>query len=245
MNAQFISDLHLTPERPAIARAFMAFMEEQAPAADALYILGDFFEYWIGDDAMEPFHYDIARVLKRYTNSGRQLFLMAGNRDFAIGKKFLQLSGAQWLKDPCIIDLNNQKVLLTHGDLLCTDDREYQKYRRVIRNPLVMALLRITPLAWRQKLAGQIRTSSKTAKTEKSLDIMDVNEQAVSAMMARYNVELMIHGHTHRPCEHKVALGKNEGRRIVLGDWEDFGWVLKVDGTFSLERFPISPCPEA
>ena len=135
MEAQFISDLHLTPERPALARAFMRFMDEQAPQSTSLYILGDFFDYWVGDDAMEPFHHDIASKLLEYTESGHQLFFMVGNRDFGIGRQFLKQTGATLLQDPCTIDLKGETVLLMHGDLLCIDDVQYQKYRKRIRHP--------------------------------------------------------------------------------------------------------------
>lgn len=239
MEAQFISDLHLTPERPAIARAFLRFMDEQAPKAKALYILGDFFEYWVGDDAMEPFHHNIAKILKQYTDNGHTLYMMAGNRDFAIGRAFLKMTGAQWLQDPCTIKLNDENVLLMHGDLLCTDDVQYLKYRKRIRNPLVLALLRRTPLGYRKKLAARIRTSSQKSKAEKSMDIMDVNQNEVVRVMERHQVNILIHGHTHRPAEHAVMLESGTGQRVVLGDWEQQGWFLTSEPALTLHHFDI------
>ncbi|AMO56282.1 UDP-2,3-diacylglucosamine hydrolase [Endozoicomonas montiporae] len=239
MQAQFISDLHLTPERPDIARAFLRFMDEQAPKSDALYILGDFFEYWVGDDAMEPFHRNIADKLRQYTNAGHQLFFMPGNRDFAVGRQFLKRTGARWLNDPCTIELNGEKILLMHGDLLCTDDEQYQKYRRRIRHPLVLGFLRLLPLSYRKKLGARIRSNSKAAKTGKSLEIMDVNHDEVIRVMEQYQVKTLIHGHTHRPDTHTVPLSAGTGQRIVLGDWDQFGWVLPSDKGLLQERFSL------
>ncbi|KEQ16166.1 UDP-2,3-diacylglucosamine diphosphatase [Endozoicomonas numazuensis] len=242
MNIQFISDLHLTPERPDIVRAFASYMSEQASKSDALYILGDFFEYWVGDDAMEPFHHDIARQLKAYTDSGKSLFIMAGNRDFAIGKDFLKMTGATWLNDPCCIDLNGETVLLMHGDLLCTGDQQYLRYRKIIRNPVVLGFLRLSPLSYRKNLAQKIRSNSKKAKSMKSLDIMDVTSEEVVRVMEQYQVKTLIHGHTHRPDIHDVELSSGTGKRIVLGDWDRQGWVLTADDSgLNMEAFDILP----
>ncbi|MGI9277194.1 MAG: UDP-2,3-diacylglucosamine diphosphatase [Endozoicomonas sp.] len=239
MNSLFISDLHLTPERPAIARAFLSFMSERALSANALYILGDFFDYWVGDDAMEPFHHDIARALREYSDSGRKLFLMAGNRDFALGKSFLRQTGATWLKDPCVVELNGESVLLMHGDLLCTGDQQYLRYRKIIQNPLILAMLRMTPLTYRKNLGKKIRANSNTAKSMKSLDIMDVSQNEVLRMMQKYRVKTLIHGHTHRPADHSVESGDFKGRRVVLGDWESHGWLIGTEEGLKLEQFEI------
>nr|MDT0251303.1 UDP-2,3-diacylglucosamine diphosphatase [Endozoicomonas sp.] len=211
MKALFISDLHLTPDCPAVARAFCHYLTERAPQADALYILGDFFEYWVGDDAMDDFQHDIARRLKEYTDSGKVIYLMPGNRDFAIGRSFLKKTGAKWLKDPTLITINNQKILLMHGDSLCTHDEQYQRYRRIIRNPLVMAILRMTPLSYRKNLGHKIRQNSKSAKVGKTLEIMDVTPSAVIKMMDKFQVNTLIHGHTHRPDIHDVTLQQGIG----------------------------------
>ncbi|WP_299734334.1 UDP-2,3-diacylglucosamine diphosphatase [uncultured Endozoicomonas sp.] len=241
MKALFISDLHLTPDCPAVARAFYTYLEERAMEADALYILGDFFEYWVGDDAMDEFQHDIARRLKVYTDSGRAVYLMAGNRDFSIGKGFLKATGAQWLKDPSLITVNDHRILLMHGDLLCTEDRQYQRYRRIIQNPLVLALLRMTSLNWRKSLGQKIRHKSKLAKKGKVLSIMDVSEPAVRKVMEKYQVNTLIHGHTHRPDIHQHSLNSGTGTRYVLGDWTDKGWEIELsEHGLSLNAFPIN-----
>ena len=244
MTVLFISDLHLTPERPAIARAFCQFMSDRAPEAEALYILGDFFEYWVGDDAMEPFHHDIAAQLKAYTDTGKSLYLMPGNRDFAIGKVFLQAAGAQWLNDPTLIELNGERVLLMHGDLLCTGDEQYLKYRKRIRHPLVLSILRKLPLTYRQKLAQKIRSNSKKAKTGKSLKIMDVTPSEVIRVMEQYQVRTLIHGHTHRPQVHTINSSLGEAKRYVLGDWDHSGWLIRYHKhCLELQDFPIQDFP--
>lgn len=243
MNIQFISDLHLTPERPDIVRAFVSYMQEQASQSDALYILGDFFEYWVGDDAMEPFHYDIAHQLKTYTDSGKPLFLMAGNRDFAIGKGFLKMTGATWINDPCPVDLNGETVLLMHGDLLCTGDQQYLRYRKVIRNP-GSGYSSSVSIKLPKKLAQKLRNNSKKAKSMKSLDIMDVTPEEVVRVMDKYQVKTLIHGHTHRPDTHNVELASGTGQRIVLGDWDRQGWVLTSDESgLKMEAFDIPSDP--
>lgn len=246
MNALIISDLHLTPERSSIARAFCRYLQQRAPQFDALYILGDFFEYWVGDDAMDDFQHDIAQQLRFFSDSGKPLYFMVGNRDFAIGKQFLALTGAQWLKDPTLITHLGQPVVLTHGDLLCSDDKQYLRYRRIIRNPLILALLRRLPLSYRQHLGNKIRRQSKQAKTGKQSQIMDVTSATVVKMMQRFNSSILIHGHTHRPAIHTVELGtvqqSKQGKRYVLGDWtEEQGWeiVLTPQG-IELNSFPIT-----
>ncbi|WP_263079540.1 UDP-2,3-diacylglucosamine diphosphatase [Endozoicomonas sp. Mp262] len=241
MEALLISDLHLTPARPAIARAFLSFMEETAPKAGQLFILGDFFEYWVGDDAMEPFHEDIALALKHYTDAGHKLYIMPGNRDFALGRQFLKKSGAQWLKDPSLVSINGEKVLLMHGDSLCTEDKQYLLYRKIIRNPLVMGLLRLTPLSYRKKLGRKIRENSLKSKVHKTREIMDVTPAEVSRVIEKFRVKTLIHGHTHRPAIHDVPLANlTTAKRYVLGDWETHGWMISTeDNQLLLESFKI------
>ena len=241
MKALFISDLHLTPECPAVARAFCHYLCHRAIEADALYILGDFFEYWVGDDAMDEFQFDIARRLRQYTDTGRPLYLMPGNRDFGIGKSFLKQTGITWLQDPTLVEINQRKILLLHGDSLCTHDQQYQRYRRFIRNPLVLALLRLTPLSYRRNVGARIRRNSRAAKAGKSLEIMDVTTSAVVQVMEKYRVDTLIHGHTHRPDIHDVALKQGVGKRYVLGDWTDTGWEIELnDYDITMKQFPIS-----
>ena len=241
MRVLFISDLHLTPECPAVARAFCRYLSQRAPQADALYILGDFFEYWVGDDAMDRFQIEIVRRLKQFTDSGKRLFFMPGNRDFAVGKTFLKKTGAKWLNDPTVVTINQHKILLLHGDSLCTSDKQYQRYRTVIRNPLVLAILRWLPLSYRKSLGNNLRQRSKAAKAGKSMGIMDVTQTAVKSIMHKHRVTTMIHGHTHRPDIHEVKLQQGGvGKRYVLGDWTDKGWEIELnENGLSLNPFPI------
>ena len=220
-----ISDLHLHEERPDITGAFLAFLEQQGRHAQALYILGDFFEVWLGDDAIRPFQRSIADALSAVAATGTQIYLMHGNRDFLIGDDFCQLADCQLLKDPSLVQLAGEPVLLMHGDSLCTSDKSYIRLRRVLRNPLVLLILRNLPLAIRQRLAGDLRQKSKTSTRMKAADITDVNPQAVAQVMAHYTVRTLIHGHTHRPAVHDLADNK---QRMVLGDWDTQGWFIKA-----------------
>lgn len=230
-----ISDLHLDEERPDITRAFLRFIEEKAPAAEALYILGDFFEVWIGDDAMTDFQREIASALKQLADQGTRIYLMHGNRDFMLGKAFCQLAGCNLLKDPTLLEHAGEQILLTHGDSLCTDDRDYQRMKRLLRNPLSLFILRNLPLKTRQKLAGGLRNQSRTRTRMKATDITDVNPAAVQQCMQRFAVRTLIHGHTHRPAIHTL----DNGQRIVLGDWDQQGWYVQLDRHgLQLESFP-------
>ena len=220
-----ISDLHLHEERPDITGAFLAFLEQHAKQAQALYILGDFFEVWIGDDAISPFQRSIADALSAVAATGTQIYLMHGNRDFLIGDDFCQLADCQLLKDPSLVKLAGEQVLLMHGDSLCTSDKSYIRLRRVLRNPLVLLVLRNLPLRARQRLAGDLRQKSKTSTRMKAADITDVNPQAVTQVMTRYKVRTLIHGHTHRPAVHDLAGNK---QRMVLGDWDTQGWFIQA-----------------
>lgn len=231
-----ISDLHLHEERPDITGAFLAFLEQHARHAQALYILGDFFEVWIGDDAISPFQRSIADALSAVAATGTQIYLMHGNRDFLIGDDFCQLANCQLLKDPSLVKLAGEQVLLMHGDSLCTSDKSYIRLRRVLRNPLVLLVLRNLPLSVRQRLAGDLRQKSKTSTRMKAADITDVNPQAVTRMMAHYNVRTLIHGHTHRPAVHDLADNK---QRIVLGDWDSQGWFIQA----SAKRLELRALP--
>ncbi len=222
-----ISDLHLHEQRPDIARAFFRFLQESAPQADALYILGDFFEVWIGDDAISPFQQQVATALKQLANSGTRIYLMHGNRDFLIGKQFCRLAGCQLLKDPALLQHKGDNILLMHGDSLCTDDHDYQRMKRILRNPLSLFILRHLPLKTRRKLAGDLRAKSRSQTRMKAAEITDVNAAAVEQAMQRHGVRTLIHGHTHRPATHNLPTGT----RIVLGDWDSHGWYLQLDET--------------
>lgn len=220
-----ISDLHLHEERPDITGAFLAFLQQHAKHAQALYILGDFFEVWIGDDAISPFQRSIAQALSAVAASGTQIYLMHGNRDFLIGNDFCKLADCQLLADPSLIKLAGESVLLMHGDSLCTSDKSYIRLRRVLRNPLILLILRNLPLRTRQRLAGDLRQKSKASTRMKASDITDVNPEEVARVMAQYKVRTLIHGHTHRPAVHDLG---NEKQRIVLGDWDTQGWYIEA-----------------
>lgn len=224
-----ISDLHLQEERPDITRAFLDFLGGRARSAEALYILGDFFEAWIGDDAMTPFQSSICAALRALSDGGTKIFLMHGNRDFLIGSTFCKKAGCTLLADPTVVSLNGEPVLLMHGDSLCTLDQGYMRLRRVLRNPLTLFVLRNLPLSTRHKLARKLRSESRAQTRMKASDIVDVTPEEVPRVMRQHGVSTLIHGHTHRPAVHAVQIGDLPGRRIVLGDWDAQGWVLQVD----------------
>lgn len=224
-----ISDLHLQEERPDITRAFLHFLEGRARGAKALYILGDFFEAWIGDDAMTPFQASICAALRALVEHGTEVFLMHGNRDFLIGQAFCRAAGCTLLPDPSVISLDGEQVLLMHGDLLCTRDEGYLKLRRVLRHPATLWLLRHLPVTWRQRLARHLRNESRAHTRKKASSIVDVTAEEVPQVMDRAGVQTLIHGHTHRPAVHRLEVGTAPARRIVLGDWDRQGWVLEWD----------------
>lgn len=235
-----ISDLHLEQERPDISRAFLHFLETRATQAEALYILGDFFEVWIGDDAISPFQRSIAQALRQLSDSGTRIYLMHGNRDFMLGKAFCREAGCTLLKDPSVVELGGEKVLLMHGDSLCTQDAAYMKLRRWLRNPLSLFILRNLPLATRHKLARKLRNESRAQTRMKASDIVDVTPDEVPRIMAAHGVRTLIHGHTHRPAVHQLMLDSQPARRIVLGDWDKQGWALKIDENgFEQAPFPL------
>lgn len=224
-----ISDLHLEEERPDITRAFLHFLDTPARQAEALYVLGDFFEVWIGDDAMTPFQQGIAQALRRLSDSGTRIYLMHGNRDFLLGKAFCREAGCTLLGDPHTLELAGEQVLLMHGDSLCTLDVGYQKMRRLLRNPLSLFILRNLPLRTRHKLARKLRSESRSQTRMKASDIVDVTPDEVQRVMAQHGVKTLIHGHTHRPAVHDLVVDGQPARRIVLGDWDQQGWALQVD----------------
>ena len=236
-----ISDLHLQEERPDITRAFLDLLDGRARHAKALYILGDFFEAWIGDDAMTPFQQSICQALRQLSDSGTAVYLMHGNRDFLIGQDFCKAAGCTLLADPSVIELGGEQVLLMHGDTLCTRDLAYMKMRRYLRNPLSLWILRHLPLATRQKLARKLRSESRAQTRMKATEIVDVTPEEVPKVMAAHGVRTLVHGHTHRPAIHKLVVNGEPARRIVLGDWDRRGWTLQVDAQgFQLEPFEFS-----
>lgn len=235
-----ISDLHLHAQRPDLTAGFLRFLEERARGAEALYILGDFFEVWIGDDGMDDFQRGVASALRRLADSGTTIYLMHGNRDFLIGQRFCELAGCQLLGDPTRVVLGREPVLLMHGDSLCTADTNYMRLRRLLRNPLSLFLLRHLPLSTRRRLAGQLRDQSRIQTRMKAREITDVTPAAVEDCLRRHGVHTLIHGHTHRPAVHELQLDGQPARRIVLGDWDRQGWALRADETgLHLEAFDL------
>ena len=241
MRNLFISDLHLEAKRPDITRAFLRFLDEQASQADALYILGDFFEVWLGDDNPDPLADQVSAALLALSQKNTAIYLMHGNRDFLIGKDFCRRSGATLLRDPTLIQLNGERVLLMHGDSLCIDDIGYMRMRRWLRNPLSLFILRNLPLKTRHRIGRKLRNESQTRTRYKSLDITDVNQDEVLQVMREHRVTTLIHGHTHRPAMHPLEVDGKAVQRIVLGDWDKTGWVLEMgaDG-YRLESFALS-----
>jgi UDP-2,3-diacylglucosamine hydrolase len=234
----FISDLHLDGARPDITEQFLSFLQSARGAA-ALYILGDLFEAWIGDDDPDPEKSRIQDALRALTQSGVPCYIMHGNRDFLLGRNFLTRTGCKLLRDPEVVTLNNERVLLLHGDLLCTDDHAYQRLRRRMRNPIVQFILRRLPLRTRQALATKMRAGSKAHIQQSMESIMDVNAEAVLSAFERYGVRTMIHGHTHRPNIHHARVGDTDVRRIVLGDWYTQGSMLSLtDSGLELRSLP-------
>ncbi|MEE4174167.1 MAG: UDP-2,3-diacylglucosamine diphosphatase [Xanthomonadales bacterium] len=235
MATLFISDLHLDDRRPDATASFLAFLEREAAEADALYILGDLFEYWLGDDAPTPVGQAVAPALKAVADSGVPIAFAHGNRDFLLGERYAEAAGMRLLPEEHVVDLYGAPTLLLHGDTLCTDDVEYQQVRTMLRNPEWQAeFLRKTPQE-RVEAALKAREMSAEHQAGVSMDIMDVNAGAVQDALARHGVRHMIHGHTHRPAVHEAG----GHQRIVLGDWYDQGSVL----TLSAEGLRLDALP--
>ncbi len=230
MTTLFISDLHLCAQRPAVIGLFIDFLRERAAHAEALYILGDLFEYWIGDDAVSDAEFaPVVSALHALTQGGTPACIMHGNRDFLIGAGFEQASGCRLLPDPSLIDLYGEQVLLMHGDTLCTDDTAYLDFRRMVRDPQWIAGFLAKTVDERNAVVRNLRETSKAAMAEKKPEIMDVNTGTVESIMRQYGVRHLIHGHTHRPAQHDLQLDGQAVRRTVLGDWYEQGSVLVCD----------------
>jgi UDP-2,3-diacylglucosamine hydrolase len=228
MATLFISDLHLCADRPAITQLFLEFLKRDARTAEALYILGDLFEYWVGDDATEfPDMLPIIHGLHELSDSGVPVFAMHGNRDVLLREGFEQATGARLLPDPTVIDLYGWPTLISHGDYLCTDDVEYQEFRRMVRDREWQDRFLARELDEREAVIRTYREVSRNNIATKSLEIMDVNEDAVRDAMREYGVTRLIHGHTHRPAIHEFELDGAPAKRIVLGDWYEQGSVLR------------------
>ena len=229
MATLFISDLHLEADRPEIGEQFLAFLRGPAREADALYILGDLFEAWIGDDDPSPYYAGMKAAIRELSDSGVPVYFMHGNRDFAIGEQFAAETGVTLLADPTPIELHGEKVLLSHGDLLCTDDVEYQKVRAMTRNPEWLAMMLSKSVEERQAFAPQARQQSMARGETMTEEIADVNQDAVEAVISEHGVDVLLHGHTHRPSVHPFHVDGRMVHRIVLGDWYDQGSLVEWD----------------
>jgi len=226
----FVSDLHLAPERPQINQVFFAFMRDTAPQADALYILGDLFEYWVGDDDLgDPFNAAIADALRELSGTGTALYFMHGNRDVLVGPAFVARCGARLLADPTLLDLYGTRTLVMHGDTLCTGDVEYQKFRVYAHDPENQRKFLAQPLpARRQQMLG-MRAQSEKSKQAKPVEIMDAASAAVEQALRRHGYPRLIHGHTHRPARHDHVVDGHHCERWVLNDWYERGGYLRCD----------------
>jgi UDP-2,3-diacylglucosamine hydrolase len=237
--ALFISDLHLSEERAAANERFIGFLEERARSAGALYILGDFFEYWIGDDDLEaPFNAVVAGLLRNLARHGVTVCLMHGNRDFLLGEGFCSATGARLLPDPSVVEVEGEKTLLMHGDTLCTDDHDYQAWRRIARSERWQSEFLAKPRDERRRMILGLREKSKAVIEAKPADIMDVNDGAVAEALRRHGVRRLVHGHTHRAGRHEHTVDGRACERWVLPDWYGPGGYLEIGaGRPRLVRF--------
>lgn len=235
-----ISDLHLDESRPQHLAALKSLLQQHAGKADALYVLGDLFETWIGDDNDTPFNLEAIQAFRQFSDSGSQLFFMHGNRDFILGDLFCQQTGGKLLNEGVIANFYGTKVLLMHGDSLCTLDEKYQAFRTMVRAPQWQADMLAKPLEQRRLFAQMLRMQSQQNNSNKADNIMDVTPSEVVRVMEEAGVQHLIHGHTHRPAVHDVTLSDGVAKRWVLGDWNTHGWqIIATEQGFSLEKFPI------
>jgi UDP-2,3-diacylglucosamine hydrolase len=240
MTVLFIADIHLSADRPDLISAFVNFIDKKASKCHSLYLLGDIFEAWIGDDYIEPAMETIVRSLQQLSHQGTHVFLLQGNRDFLMGTLFAKTIGATLLEENCLVDLPSEKALIMHGDQLCTDDIDYQQFRVMVRSKQWQQQFLDKPIAERLLIAQQLRAASKEQGSTKSMQITDVNQDAVIEAMNTANIKLLIHGHTHRPNTHSVSLAKGSGMRMVLGDWGDKLWYIEcTDAGCQLVDMPI------
>ncbi|MEM7431300.1 MAG: UDP-2,3-diacylglucosamine diphosphatase [Pseudomonadota bacterium] len=229
MTTLFVSDLHLEAERPDISEQFMHFLRTEATDCEALYILGDLFEAWVGDDDPNTHYAKIKMEFRKLADSGIPLYFMHGNRDFMIGKQFANETGLQILDDPYPVKMYGQNALLSHGDFMCTDDVQYMRVREMVRNPDWQAAMLAKPLKERLRIAEEARRQSLEQTLNLDMNIMDVNQDEVKKVINEHNVDILLHGHTHRPDVHTVDLGHRKAKRIVLGDWYKHGSVVRWD----------------
>ncbi|CAG0939061.1 UDP-2,3-diacylglucosamine hydrolase [Gammaproteobacteria bacterium] len=229
--ALFVSDLHLDAGRPRATAAFRDFLAGDARDASHLYILGDLFEFWIGDDDDRPLAREVTGALAAYTRAGNACSVMRGNRDFLLGPRFAAMTGARLLPDPCVQEVGGEPVLLMHGDLLCTDDHSYQRYRKRISNPWLQRLFLSLPRSWRRAAGAEGRRRSRRHAIGRPAAFMDVNAATVADAMRQAGVRTLVHGHTHRPAIHRLEIDGKPATRAVLGDWYEQGSVLAWSAT--------------
>jgi len=227
----FVSDLHLDESRPAVTQQFLSFLDRQASHANALYILGDLFEVWLGDDEPSPLSRQVMAGLRQLTEAGIPAYFIHGNRDFLVGDEFARQSGCRLLPEVCVIDLYGTATLIMHGDTLCTDDVRYQAFRQQVRSTSWQREFLSLPRAKRERMAQQMREENIQEKLQKLDEIMDVNQDAVEATMRNYGVTRLIHGHTHRPAIHDFTLNETPMQRLVLGAWGARGSVGRCSPT--------------
>ena len=236
----FISDLHLESERPDISAALFAFLERNTGNCDALYILGDLFEVWIGDDDSNELSTAVASALSDFHEAGAEIFILHGNRDFLLGSSYATSCGATLISDSSVIDTAIGPALILHGDDLCTDDLEYLQFRNMVRQESWQESFLSKTLAERRAFAEQARQQSLQATSVKENSIMDVNAAAVEQRLIETGQNLMIHGHTHRPKVHDLAVSDTTAQRVVLGDWDSHGWYVEIDAKgLQLKNFPL------
>lgn len=237
----FIGDLHLDEQRPEIVRLFEAFLSHWTGRAQRLFILGDLFEFWIGDDYQTPLSESVAAALRACQAGGTEVAFIAGNRDFLVGEAYAERAHFNLLSEPLRLELNGETTLVMHGDALCTDDQPYQQFRALVRDPQWQREFLQKTIAQRLAYARQARAESQRHTAAKSEEIMDVNQQTVLDTMREHGVQKLIHGHTHRPDIHHFRVNHNTAQRLVVGDWYDQGSVLiHAEGQFSLRSLSSS-----
>lgn len=237
MRSYFVSDIHLSNKDKKLSDAFINFLNEIKGSCSQLFILGDLFEIWIGDDDDSEYINTIKSELLKFTNTGPDTFFMHGNRDFLIGEQFSKETGIKILSDPHQIEIDRKKVLLSHGDAFCIDDVDYINFRNQVRDKSWQTDFLSKSIDERRSVASNIKNESNIASEKKSMDITDVNERAIQELINKHSSDFLIHGHTHRPNIHE----NQSSKRIVLGDWDDFGWYFWMDeDSYNLEKFSIT-----
>ena len=229
MTTLFISDLHLEEKKPELTNFFFSFIDQVAASSQRLFILGDFFEAWVGDDEQSELQVSVADKLSSLASAGVEIFLMHGNRDFLMGKAYASQCGATLIDDPYPLEIGGKKGLVMHGDTLCTDDLQYMKFRQIARNPEWQTQVLGRPLQDRKLMAHQMRQMSEAKSQGKSQQIMDVAEQTVRQVITDNNIDILLHGHTHRPAKHSIVLENKTAKRVVLGDWHESTWYARSD----------------